>query len=1122
MQASPSSTRPSSPAPSEHPSYRAVRPNQPSSFRFNWDASKPRGPGSVTSDANESRFDLSTSEFHPTLGITQYASSEVYGLNGHAFAPFWSSSTQGFNAISTVLNNPKKDSVALKHSRAPFPSTVSPDLPRVRRKDFDSYLTSISSEWERFRRRDARTENSYAPALTKGKTREVPFLTTVPAVFFDPEFDLGNPRTFYAVTEQDSASGSTVNPEDISVNQILQEKLSRYLDIVEQHLTNEIQSRSTSFFAALSNLQDLQTEGADCLERIENLRNQLREIDDRIARKGLSLTGIQKQESNMKVIEMAVDSMKEVREMILMCDKLVDEGNWDEAIGLISVLEDFRAQAVVGYIPSPNLNGVSLTGGPSSPIHKGHHFSLGQASIDGFPSSSSHQLTPTSEPFFGRLTAESQAPEVSHQNRSQEESTCNSASNSYAPFGPSFVLSLASFSTLPSRLGDFNARITESLLRSLLDLLRDDISSRFALPSHGTDASSRYFSLTQRFIPLWQGLLRTGGVSQALTQYREMTLSEIRVCVRKGLPQKADVEDDDDLVDRSPGRSMGERSAALSRDLKSLSHNDFMSLSRNLYSGLLRCFDGIAEHVKLFGAEYKHETRIPDKYITTNKEALSSGLIDAVMPAATELANIRVSKVILVRSEQHGVLSMPEFLELFNESWRFVVKCEVLARKMIVGLRGVMVSQAKAFLINLHAARISSSASLVENEVWAQAEVSEVSQHHANLLVDAAVTNPAELVLSHEPLPRATPASDHARGPLKQLMIEGRTYYVVSATLKVIEMLLDYVRVVINLTLLTTDTMSRTIEYLKAFNSRTCQVVLGAGAMRSAGLRNITAKHLALASQSLSIMTALIPYVREAFRRHLNSQQAVMLIEFDKLKRDYYDHQNEIHSKLIAIMGDRLNAHCKSLQVIDWGSTEPWPNPNPYMEMLMRETLTLHKVLSKYLVEQTVEMIMGQVFAAINHRLSEEYSNIELPSQDAKERMLQDARYLHEKLSALKDIGVPSGMLETVVKEKIVARRSPFARKFANRVSLAMNNSAVATDSPKPQNELPLPTDASAESVASGFQEFKDTMDGDSEHTLAPAPDGLNADGTPENNGASVGGSEEQNQADRKASNSTI
>ena len=33
----------------------------------------------------------------------------------------------------------------------------------------------------------------------------------------------------------------------------------------------------------------------------------------------------------------------------------------------------------------------------------------------------------------------------------------------------------------------------------------------------------------------------------------------------------------------------------------------------------------------------------------------------------------------------------------------------------------------------------------------------------------------------------------------------------------------------------------------QAFNSRTCQVVLGAGAMRSAGLKNITARHLGMA-----------------------------------------------------------------------------------------------------------------------------------------------------------------------------------------------------------------------------------------------------------------------------------
>lgn len=40
-----------------------------------------------------------------------------------------------------------------------------------------------------------------------------------------------------------------------------------------------------------------------------------------------------------------------------------------------------------------------------------------------------------------------------------------------------------------------------------------------------------------------------------------------------------------------------------------------------------------------------------------------------------------------------------------------------------------------------------------------------------------------------------------------------------------------------------------------------------------------------------------------------------MLIEFDKLKRDYQEHQNEIHSKLVAIMSDRLQVHARTLEV---------------------------------------------------------------------------------------------------------------------------------------------------------------------------------------------------------------
>lgn len=131
-------------------------------------------------------------------------------------------------------------------------------------------------------------------------------------------------------------------------------------------------------------------------------------------------------------------------------------------------------------------------------------------------------------------------------------------------------------------------------------------------------------------------------------------------------------------------------------------------------------------------------------------------------------------------------------------------------------------------------------------------------QHAADVLVDSAVRDSPELVVGAK-APSVAPPSPSTNGkgtsahgkqngstvPLaKYIHIEERPYFCVSATGAVLGLLLEYLKLVVNLPMLNTDTMSRVIEFLKAFNSRTCQVVLGAGAMRSAGLKNITAKHL--------------------------------------------------------------------------------------------------------------------------------------------------------------------------------------------------------------------------------------------------------------------------------------
>lgn len=64
-----------------------------------------------------------------------------------------------------------------------------------------------------------------------------------------------------------------------------------------------------------------------------------------------------------------------------------------------------------------------------------------------------------------------------------------------------------------------------------------------------------------------------------------------------------------------------------------------------------------------------------------------------ILGSAGELAHGRAAKVIGARSEQHVALDLRSFWTLFNVSWDFVVKSEVICRRMIVSLRGAVVGQ---------------------------------------------------------------------------------------------------------------------------------------------------------------------------------------------------------------------------------------------------------------------------------------------------------------------------------------------------------------------------------------------------------------------------------------------
>ena len=99
---------------------------------------------------------------------------------------------------------------------------------------------------------------------------------------------------------------------------------------------------------------------------------------------------------------------------------------------------------------------------------------------------------------------------------------------------------------------------------------------------------------------------------------------------------------------------------------------------------------------------------------------------------------------------------------------------------------------------------------------------------------------------------------------------------------------------------------------------------------------------------------------------------------------------------------------------------------------------------------------MSQVLASINHNLQEQYTATRLPNQEAKDRLLADAQFLHEKLSALKNIaGASTVMLLTVVSEKVPAnapKRVPANQRIKGMLS--RSNSSPQEDT-TPTAQLP-------------------------------------------------------------------
>lgn len=711
------------------------------------------------------------------------------------------------------------------------------------------------------------------------------------------------------------------------------DRLSAYLDIVESHLVHEIGLRAPSFFSALSNLETLASQSSSCLSEITELQNEFNLLDRSTAIRGLEVIAHHNQLKKKRELKGALEDIQNIMGVIKLSSELAEMEDW---MGTLEGMEEVARWW-------------------------GRH----QAAKAEWTESKKVEKNDTGKRPDGRAldsVLEEEEEEVQGEQTEEEEEDA-----------PLALASIPALSVIPDQL--------RYLANSVVNHLQQALSITFTsyLESPQTTAAN---GSTQQFSPDVKRMLLALRRCDALDKGREIWKTVVLRVIREAMRQHLSFDDE------AQGKGIG-----LADALRSMGHERFLEVSQTVYASMLDKLQRVKplnlELDKIISELQSERTLLQDLDASSAEPAPANGenppTASEIFTEACDLANSRAAKVLVARTPQHAQLTLEQFFAIFTQSWKFVTDCEALGDCTMASLRGVLSSQAKAFVASYHQTRLQAAAKLVEEEQWTQVDVPTNTQHQVDLIVSSAMEDPREMKVGSG---ADVANGSRSGGPAKFLTIEEQTFFLVQATVGTLNMLGDYGKLIVNLDIVATDVMSRSIEFLKSFNSRTCQVVLGAGAMRSAGLKNITAKHLALASQSLSVIITVIPYIREFIRRHLNTKQAVMLVEFDKLKRDYQEHQYEIHAKLIAIMADRLSVHCASLRAINWGSSPSRNGPNPYAEQLVKETATLHKVLSKYLAKNTVETVMGSVVDSIGNKMADEFGKPELKSEDERNRLV--------------------------------------------------------------------------------------------------------------------------------------
>ncbi|KAG2238466.1 LOW QUALITY PROTEIN: vacuolar protein sorting-associated protein 54, chloroplastic [Brassica napus] len=985
---------------------------------------------------------------HPSLTGRSIGNSNRSSLDlGHSSSSSHSSLTKSISdassqSLSSILNNPHVgksgvygtdaswvgwwSSSSTSVSPSEFSPVASAKLPgsELTRSDFNTYISSISDSHSRFEDIINHTKEESSSELDQERhvSGLASCLREVPSLYFKEDFALEDGATFRSACPFSS----------LNENLALQEKLSQYLDVVEMHLVKEISVRSDSFFEAQGQLEDLNVKIVEGCGRIRDLKETIRVIDRSLVDSARRIQELSSTRVNMLELQRKLRVILYVNQALTALKLLVASADCAGALDITDDLQNLLA-------------GDELTG-----LHCFRHLrdhvtisidSLNSILTAEFMRISIHNtgeidvLILSSAKKRGSISSNG---ETGDELKLEEEDT-STLCDRLLPL----VIGLLRTAKFPSILRMYREALTSEMKNAIKNavaellpiLVARSLESDFSHGERSVDVDGGGLSLASKlrtlsseaFVNLLTAifrivqahLVRASEVKKAIEWILcnidgHYAADSVAAAIAVGAVAAESAQESGFQSGQLLSSPLG-KTTSMTPPLqrKSSDATNLMNMSRNFRADVLR----------------------------ENTEAVF---------AACEVTHARWAKLLGVRALLHPKLKLQEFMSIYDLTQEFITVTEKIGGRLGSSIRGTLQSQAKAFLDSQHEARMTKLKAVLDQETWDEIDVPEEFQSiisslfASQELISGKVDDADIKTYDRNPLPlngsltsgtenQSTESrnekSESSEGPAvsnaqvkstvspeslerskaagvssvtnsqsnqkahgkSNLFYQGVGYHMVNCGLILLKMLSEYIDMNNSLPALSSEIVLRVVEVLRFFNTRTCQLVLGAGAMQVSGLKSIKAKHLALASQVIDFPYTIIPESRRTlFSKVPETRKPLLSVEIDKVAQDYRVHRDEIYTKLVQIMRERLLAHLHELPKVVEGWNRP-PDTNKQTKEfawpLTREVGYLHRVLSETLHEADVQAIFRQVILIIHTQTSQTLANLEISSPEAKKRL---------------------------------------------------------------------------------------------------------------------------------------